>query len=57
MFAVEIKADAWLLYSVASFRLSRTKPVDPQKSVNEDSVGAEDQDFEIFFDPMPLGYI
>lgn len=58
MFAVEIKADAWLLYLVAALRLSRTKPIDPQESVNEDSVDVEDQDFEMFFfDLMPLGYI
>lgn len=56
VFAVEIEADAWLLYVVAA-QLKPPKSRNPSKAANEDDdAGAGDKDFEMFFfGPMRLG--
>jgi hypothetical protein len=57
VFAIEIEADAWLLYVVTA-QLKPLKSRKPSKSVTKenDKVDATDQDFEMFFfGPMRLG--
>jgi hypothetical protein len=57
VFAIEIEADAWLLYVVAA-QLKPPELRQPSKNVAEedDGVHAAEQDFEMFFfGPMLLG--